>query len=218
MNLGTRPRGFTPSRKDLGQTDVDQLLSVRLQRRLPGSQRQSQPPNPREQRPRQNLGATNPRPSAYKPTSAGPKKPRAGGGARKPNRPSRPVRGALTRTDQADASEPDVPLTPAVIPPRIYNLTYLSNLTSPSPSTTHTSQNSDPVQRVREKIGGDYSKWMSKEDIAAAGKDKDVSTIARARLALAFNPTITPQNRQKLVDTTQMLLNKGKPSGVVASS
>ena len=111
--------------------------------------------------------------------------------------------------------EPEVPTTPAVIPERVYNLTSHSKLTEPIRATARSDQSSDPAQRVRETIGGDYSAWLSKEELAAAGKDEGVTPIARARLALAFNPTVSPNDRKRLLETTQMLLDKGKPAVAV---
>ncbi|CAE6536003.1 unnamed protein product [Rhizoctonia solani] len=121
--------------------------------------------------------------------------------------------------DQARVTEPEVPLTPAELPSRRYNFTNLTALTTrpPSLSTKRGANSSDPVQSIRETIGGDYSRWMSKEDVAAAGKE-DVTTVARARLALAFNPTVPPKDRKKLIDTTQMLLSKGRASNPSASA
>lgn len=111
--------------------------------------------------------------------------------------------------------EPEVPVPPAVIPERVYNLTSYSKLTAPIRPAARSDQSSDPAQRVRETVGGDYSAWLSKEDLVAAGKDEGVTPIERARLALAFNPTVSPENRKHLLDTTKMLLDKSKPAVAV---
>ncbi|EUC67028.1 alpha-ketoglutarate-dependent xanthine dioxygenase, putative [Rhizoctonia solani AG-3 Rhs1AP] len=214
-----RGKNFNPTLKDLGRTagHVDQLLSTRLQRRLPESQRQPQVQanESRTPRPRQNERSFTPRSPNSRPGLA---RSNRAGAPRNTGRPSR-SRGPIGKMDQAQATEPDVPLTPAELPPKRHNYTDLTALTTrpPSLSTKRGAHPSDPVQRIRETVGGDYSQWMPKEDIAAAGNE-DVTAIARARLALAFNPTILPKDRKKLIDTTQMLLSKGRPSGSAASA
>ncbi|KAJ1302647.1 hypothetical protein OPQ81_002964 [Rhizoctonia solani] len=209
----SRGKNFNPTFKDVGRTagHVDQLLSTRLQRRLPESQRQSQvqPNELRTPRPRQNERSFAPRPPTNRPGLA---RVNRAGAPRKTNRPARP-RGPIARMDQAQATEPDIPLTPAELPSRRYSFTNLTALTTRPPSLSTKTGNdiSNPVQRIRETVGGDYSRWMSKEDISAAGNE-GATTIARARLALAFNPTVLPKDRKKLIDTTEMLLSKGRPS------
>ncbi|KAG8716054.1 hypothetical protein FRC11_010247 [Ceratobasidium sp. 423] len=214
-----RGKNFNPTLKDLGRTTghVDQLLSTRLQRRLPEFQRQSQVQanEPRTPRPRQNDRSFTPRSPANRPSLA---RGNRAGAPRKTNRPAR-SRGPIVKLDRAQVTEPEVPLTPAELPSRRYNFTNLTTLTArpPSLSTKRGAHSPDPVQRIRETIGGDYSQWMSEEDVAAAGKE-DATTIARARLALAFNPTVLPKDRKKLIDATQVLLSKGRPSNPAASA
>ncbi|CEL56040.1 hypothetical protein RSOLAG1IB_07493 [Rhizoctonia solani AG-1 IB] len=210
---GVRSKNFNPTLKDMGRTagHVDQLLSTRLQRRLPESQRQSQiqTDEPRTARPRQNERSFAPRSPSGRPSLARNNRP---GTPRRTNRPARP-RGPTARMDQTQSTEPEVPLTPVELPPRRYNLTSLTVLATrpPSLSTKGGARSSDPVQRIRETIGGDYSQWMPKEDVAAAGK-ADATTVERARLALAFNSTVQPKDRKKLIDTAQMMLSKGRSS------
>ncbi|CAE6395439.1 unnamed protein product [Rhizoctonia solani] len=212
----SRGKNFNPTLNDLGRTSghVDQLLSTRLHRRLPESQRQSQTRTnePRAPRPRQNERNFTPRSPASKPNLVRSNRP---GAPRKANRPARP-KGPITKTGQVQ--EPEVPLIPAELPPKRYGFTSLTALTArpPSLSTKRGPHSADPVQRIRETVGGDYSQWMSKDDISAAGSE-DATMIARARLALAFNPTILPKDRKKLIDTTEMLLSKGRtPSSAAA--
>ncbi|KAH7338834.1 hypothetical protein B0J17DRAFT_767885 [Rhizoctonia solani] len=213
----SRGKNFNPTPKDLGRTSghVDQLLSTRLHRRLPDSQRQSQPQTnePRAPRPRQNERSFTPRSPPSKPNLARGNRP---GAPRKTSRPAR-SRGPIVKTRQAQ--EPEVPLIPAELPSKRYGFTSLTALTArpPSISTKRGADSSNPVQRIREAVGGDYSQWMSKDDISAAGSE-DATMIARARLALAFNPTIPPKDRKKLIDTTQMLLSKGRPPSSAASA
>lgn len=222
----SKPRGYIPNKKDLGQesSHIDQLLYARLQRRLfaphsdskpPRPPRRDNPPGDREQYTPRNVQATglrSPRPrTGFTAPNAGGNK--TGGVARVPRRTPRSggamARGSMSRTKD---EEPEVPATPAVIPERIYDLTSHSRLTAPIRATARGDQSSDIAQRVRETVGGDYSGWLSKEDLAAAGKDEGVAPTARARLALAFNPTISPKDRKRLLSTTQMLLDKGKPA------
>ncbi|CUA67429.1 hypothetical protein RSOLAG22IIIB_03073 [Rhizoctonia solani] len=213
-----RGRSFNPTLKDLGRKagHVDQLLSTRLQRLLPESQRQSQVQanEPRAPRPRQNERSFTPRPPINRSSPTRDNRP---GAPRRTSRPSRP-RGPIGRMDQAQATEPDVPLTPAELPPKRRNLTNLTALTTRPPSlSTKRGALSDPVQRIREAVGGDYSQWMPKEDLAAAGNE-NATPIARARLALAFNPTVLPKDRKRVIDTAQILLSRGRPSGSATSA
>ncbi|CAE6466373.1 unnamed protein product [Rhizoctonia solani] len=216
---GARSKNFNPTLNDMGRTagHVDQLLSTRLQRRLPESQRQPhlQTNEPRTPHPRQNERSLAPRPPSNRPS---PVRGNRAGAPRKTNRPAR-ARGPTSRMDQTQPKEPEVPLTPVELPTRRYNLTSLAILTTrpPSISTKRGVHSSDPVQRIRETVGGDYSQWMSKEDLGAAGK-ADATIVERARLALAFNPTVQPKDRKKLVDTTQMLLGKGRSSNAATSA
>ncbi|GAB1524143.1 hypothetical protein RhiTH_007296 [Rhizoctonia solani] len=212
---GGRSKNFNPTFKDMGRTGdhVDQLLSTRLHRRLPESQRQPhvQMSELRPIRLKQKERSSSPRSPTNRPG------PFRGNRARVPQKTNRLLRpkGSTARMDQTQPTEPEVPLTPAELPPRRYSLTSLTVLTTRPPSlSTKGGTHSDPVQRIREAIGGDYSQWMPKEDVGAAGK-ADATTIERARLALAFNPTVQPGDRKKLIDTAQMLLSKGRPSNSV---
>lgn len=221
-----KPRGYIPNKKDLGQesSHIDQLLSARLQRRLfaphsdskpPRPPRRDSPPDDREQRIPRNVQATGSRPPRPRtgftaPNTGGNK---TGAVARVPRRTPRSGGGmGRTNLSRTKDEEPEVPTTPAVIPERIYDLTSHSKLTAPIRATARDDRPSDIAQHIRETVGGDYSGWLSKEDLAAAGKDEGVTPTARARLALAFNPTISPEDRKRMLDTTQMLLDKGKPA------
>ncbi|KAG9126779.1 hypothetical protein FRC07_002015 [Ceratobasidium sp. 392] len=240
-NTDNKTKGYVPRMKDLGHSPehVNQLLSVRLNRRLPpvlrtGPGPNRRPPgseqrrNPSDRRPQQQqqprtFDGGAPRASFSRPRNTSPGTRTAGagrkGGTSGPRGPRRTSR-SITPRSRDVVEEPEIPVPPAPIPSKVYDLTSLPTLTSPTRSLTPTSggeQPSDVVQRVREVIGGDYSRWMTKEDLAAAGKD-DVSSIARARLALAFNSSVSPKDRKKLLDTTEMLLNRGKTVSVPAPS
>ncbi|KAG8775211.1 hypothetical protein FRC12_001608 [Ceratobasidium sp. 428] len=228
--------------KDIGHTSehINNLLSVRLQRRLspalrtgPGPNRpevnSGQRPNPTERRPQQQSQQQRrtpdsgpPRTSFSRPRNTGPgmRGPgRQGGGGKStssPRFPRRPSR-SMTPRSRDVVEEPEEPVPPAPIPSRVYDMTSLPILTSPTQPLEPINRPSDVVQHVRETVGGDYSKWMSKEDTAAAGKD-DVPSIARAKLALAFNSSISPQDRKRLLDKAETLLNRGKTVSVPVTS
>ncbi|KAF8753723.1 Alpha-ketoglutarate dependent xanthine dioxygenase [Rhizoctonia solani] len=187
-NQSDKPRR-APRALDLDGISLDesqvQLLSTRLHRRLPESQRQPhvQMSELRPIRLKQKERSSSPRSPTNRPG------PFRGNRARVPQKTNRLLRpkGSTARMDQTQPTEPEVPLTPAELPPRRYSLTSLTVLTTRPPSlSTKGGTHSDPVQRIREAIGGDYSQWMPKEDVGAAGK-ADATTIERARLALAFN-------------------------------
>ncbi|QRW09184.1 hypothetical protein RhiLY_08183 [Ceratobasidium sp. AG-Ba] len=243
---GNKQKGYMPRPRDVGESSqiVDQMLSTRLNRRLPVAARTGAGPDrpgsgprriPNDRRPQQH-----PQPLRQQQRSGAPvSRPRntgartgmrtgGGAGARPggkagvragPRPQNRKPRTSTSRSREVNV-EPDVPVPAAPIPSRVYDLTNLPTIASPTRSTISSDsgqKTSDISQHVQERVGGEYSRWMSKGDLEAAG-DAQANPIARAKLALAFNSSVSPEERKKMLGTAETLLAGAKEVSVPSPS